>query len=167
MKNLIRTALMVLLATGTLSMKAQPNLNSYTSANPVIYLDFDGHSVSGTMWNVFGPFTCNSSGLVDAQITEVFNRVAEDFRPFNINVTTSETKFNQAPVNKRMRVVITTSHEWYGTGAGGVAYLNSFTWGDATPAFVFSALFNLLHLPYTFNIQLKLMTLGCLICLNI
>jgi hypothetical protein len=37
-------------------------------------------------------------------------------------------------------VIITTSHEWYGSGAGGVAYLNSFTWGDNTPCFVFSAL---------------------------
>ena len=110
MKNLIRTALMVLLASGSISMKAQPTLNSYTSANPVIFLDFDGHYVEGTMWNVYGPFNCNSSGLVEAQITEVFNRVAEDFRPFNINVTTSETKYNQAPVSKRMRIVITTSH---------------------------------------------------------
>jgi len=143
MKNLIRTALMVLLASGTLSMKAQvPSLSSYTSANPVIYLDFDGHYVEGTMWNVYGPFNCNSSGLDATQITEIFNRVSEDFRPFNINVTTNLTKYNQAPVSKRMRVVITTSHEWYGTGAGGVAYLNSFIWGDDTPAFVFSALFN-------------------------
>lgn len=142
MKNLIRTALMVLIASGTVSTKAQvPNLNSYSSANPVIYLDFDGHYVEGTMWNVYGPFNCNSSGLDNTQITEVFNRVAEDFRPFNINVTTSETKYNQAPTNRRVRIVITTSNEWYGTGAGGVAYLNSFTWSDETPAFVFSALF--------------------------
>jgi hypothetical protein len=92
------------------------------------------------MWNVTGPFTCNSSGLSDAAITEAFNRVAEDYRPFNINVTTNETKYNSAPFNKRMRVVITTSYEWYGSGAGGVAYINSFTWGDNSPCFVFSSL---------------------------
>jgi len=133
--------LMVVMLSGTLITSAQvTNLNSYPTATSVIFLDFDGHDVSGTMWNVNGPFTCNSSGLSDAAITEVFDRVAEDYRPFNINVTTNETKYNSAPYNKRMRVVITTSNEWYGTGAGGVAYVNSFTWGDNSPCFVFSAL---------------------------
>ncbi|HJS54153.1 MAG TPA: zinc-dependent metalloprotease [Chitinophagaceae bacterium] len=143
MKNLYKTLLIVLTLSGTLTAKTQvTNLNSYPGAGPVIFLDFNGHYVAGTMWNVNGPFTCNSSGLNDAQITEVFNRVAEDYRPFNINVTTDETKYNLAPYNKRMRVVITTSHEWYSTAAGGVAYINSFSWGDNSPCFVFSALFS-------------------------
>jgi len=142
MKNLYKLVLVLLaLCSGTLS-RSQVSLNSYPSANAVILLDFDGHTVAGTMWNVSGTFTCNSSGLDNAAITEVFNRVAEDYRPFNINVTTDEAKYNAAPYNKRMRVVITTSNEWYGSGAGGVAYLYSFTWGDNTPCFVFSALLN-------------------------
>src|SRR6188508_567987 len=141
MKNLYKFILMTFTLTGTIIANSQvTNLNSYPSASNVILLDFDGHTVSGTMWNVSGPFTCNSSGLSDAAITEVFNRVAEDYRPFNVNVTTNETKFNSAPYNKRMRVVITTSNEWYGSGAGGVAYLYSFTWGDNSPCFVFSSL---------------------------
>ncbi|HMK20136.1 MAG TPA: zinc-dependent metalloprotease [Chitinophagaceae bacterium] len=141
MKNLYKFLLMIFALTGTFIAKSQvTELNSYPSASNVILLDFDGHAVSGTMWNTSGAFTCNSSGLSDAAIIEVFNRVAEDYRPFSINVTTSETKYNSAPFNKRMRVVITTSNEWYGSGAGGVAYINSFTWGDNTPCFVFSAL---------------------------
>jgi len=141
MKNLYKSVLIVLALSGTFIAKSQVNdLNSYSSANAVIYLDFDGHNVAGTMWNVNGAFTCNSSGLSDAAITEIFNRVAEDYRPFNINVTTNEAKYTAAPYNRRMRVVITTSNEWYGSGAGGVAYVNSFTWGDNTPCFVFSAL---------------------------
>jgi len=141
MKNLYKFMLMTLTLTGTIIAKSQvTDLNSYPSASVVILLDFNGHTVAGTMWNVNGTFTCNSSGLSDAAITEVFNRVAEDYRPFNINVTTNETKYNSAPYNKRMRVVITTSNEWYGSGAGGVAYINSFTWGNNSPCFVFSAL---------------------------
>lgn len=141
MKNLYKSVLIVFAVSGTFIAKSQVNdLNSYSSAPSVIYLDFDGHYVSGTMWNISGPFTCNPSGLSDAAINEVFNRVAEDYRPFNINVTTNVTKYNSAPFNKRMRVVITTSHEWYGSSAGGVAYVNSFTWGDNSPCFVFSAL---------------------------
>ena len=141
MKNLYKSVLILFALTGNLIAKSQVNnLNSYTPATAVIYLDFDGHTVAGTMWNTNGTFTCNASGLDDAGITEVFNRVAEDFRPFNINITTSEAKYNAAPYNRRIRVVITTSHEWYGTGSGGVAYINSFTWGDNSPCFVFSAL---------------------------
>jgi hypothetical protein len=141
MKNLYKFLLMIFTLTGTIIAKSQvTDLNSYPSASAVIFLDFDGHTVSGTTWNVTGPFTCNSSGLNDAGIIEVFNRVAEDYRPFNINVTTNETKFNSAPYNQRMRVLITTSNEWYGSGAGGVAYISSFTWGDNSPCFVFSAL---------------------------
>ena len=141
MKNLYKSVLLILALSGTLITKSQvTDLNSYPSASSVIFLDFNGHALSATMWNTNGAFTCNSAGLSDAAITEVFNRVAEDYRPFNINVTTNETKYNSAPYNRRMRVVITTSNSWYGSGAGGVAYLNSFSWGDNTPCFVFSAL---------------------------
>jgi len=144
MKNLYKFLLITLALTGTMIAKSQvTNLNSYPSASAVILLDFDGHTVAGTTWNVNGTFICNSSGLSDAAITEIFDRVAEDYRPFNINVTTNETKYSSAPYNKRIRVVITTSYEWYGSGAGGVAYRNSFTWGDNSPCFVFSSLLGL------------------------
>ena len=143
MKNFYILLFIALGSAGSLSVAAQPApvFNSYDEASAVILLDFDGHTVSGTSWNVSGSFSSNASGLTNNQITEVFNRVSEDFRPFNINVTTSEAKYNQAPINKRIRIIITTSHEWYGTAAGGVAFLNSFIWGDNTPAFVFSSLF--------------------------
>lgn len=142
MKNLYKCVFVLLAFCSASLSRSQVTLSSYTNASAVVFLDFDGHTTAGTMWNVYGTFTCNSSGLGTTAITEIFNRVAEDYRPFNINVTTDETKYNQAPATKRIRVVITTSHEWYGSSAGGVAYLNSFTWGDNTPCFVFSALLN-------------------------
>jgi hypothetical protein len=140
MKNLIQSCLILLLCAGSLTASSQvPVLNSYPSATPTIFLDFDGHTVSGTSWNVSGPIYCGASGLNDAQITEVFNRVAEDYRPFTVNITTDSTKYLSAPANRRMRVIITVTSSWYGS-AGGVAFVNSFTWGDNTPCFVFSAL---------------------------
>lgn len=139
MKNLIQSGLMVLLCAGTLTANSTPILSSYPTASPTIFLDFDGHTVSGTSWNVSGPIFCGASGLNDAQITEVFNRVAEDYRPFVVNITTDSTQYLSAPANKRMRVIITVTSSWYGS-AGGVAFINSFTWGDNTPCFVFSAL---------------------------
>lgn len=122
------------------SVRAQvPVFSSYPSAAAVLFLDFDGHTVEGTSWNSNGAVVCDGANLNASQITEIFNRVAEDYRPFNINITTDSTKYWAAPAMQRTRVVLTTSSSWYGS-AGGVAYTNSFTWGDNTPCFVFTAL---------------------------
>src|SRR5437667_12263516 len=128
MKNLFRSGLIVLLFISALNAKAQvPVLNSYPSASATIFLDFDGYTVNGTSWNWAGPIYCAGAGLTTAQMTEVFDRISEDYRPFNINVTTDSTKFLAAPLAKRMRVVFTVSSSWYGNGAGGVSYVGSFT----------------------------------------
>jgi len=133
-------SLLLTLCLASLSSVSQvPVYNSYPAAAPVIFLDFDGYTVSGTGWNYNGPIYCGAAGLSPTQITEVFNRVAEDYRPFTINITTDSTKYLTAPVNQRTRVVITVTSDWYGS-AGGVSFVNSFTWGDNTPCFVFSAL---------------------------
>jgi hypothetical protein len=136
--QLVLTALYFLF--GPLANSQTPIYNSYPAAPGVILLDFDGHTVTGTSWNYNGAIICGPSNMNSGQITEIFNRVAEDYRPFNVNVTTDSTKYWNAPANKRIRVVLTTSHEWYGTNAGGVAYSRSFTWGDNSPCFVFTAL---------------------------
>lgn len=140
MKRFYKSVLLAFLLSGTLVAKTQvPVLSSYPSASAVIFLDFDGHTVDNTAWNAGGPIFCGASGLTNTQITEIFNRVAEDYRPFNVNITTDSTKYLAAPITNRMRVVITVSSSWYGS-AGGVAFVGSFTWGDDTPCFVFSAL---------------------------
>src|ERR1044072_9277492 len=95
MKNLIRSSFLVgILCTSVMMSNAQvPILESYPSAGPTIYLDFDGQTVSGTSWNVSGPIYCGAAGLTTAQMTEVFNRVSEDYRPFTVNITTDSTKY--------------------------------------------------------------------------
>lgn len=141
MRAFLRSVFFTLLTAHLATATAQvPVLNSYPAAPAVILLDFDGIYLDGTVWNFSGPLTLNSSGLSNTQITEAFNRVAEDYRPFNINITTEESRYAAAPADKRMRVIISTSYEWYGSGAGGVAYVGSFKWGDGTPCFVFSSL---------------------------
>ena len=142
MKTLVRSYGILSLLFCWLSPSAQvPVLSSYPSATAVIFLDFDGHTVEGTSWNWSGaPIRCNPAGLSTTSIVEIFNRVAEDYRPFNLNVTTDSSDFILAPADQRMRVIITTSSSWYGNSAGGVAFVSSFTWGDDHPCFVFSAL---------------------------
>src|SRR5689334_13425858 len=144
MKNFYLMVLSAFCALSSFQSKAQtPILNSYTgssaSTRPTIFLDFDGQTVSGTSWNYNGSLYCGASGLTSTQIQEVFDRIAEDYRPFTVNITTDSTKYWAAPAAKRMRIIFTVTSDWYGA-AGGVSYTNSFSWGDNTPAFVFSAL---------------------------
>src|SRR6187399_2562106 len=107
MKNLFKSGLIALLLCSAMIAKAQvPVFNSYPSASAVIFLDFDGHNVTGTNWNYMPVIQCDPSGLDDAKITQIFNRVSEDYRPFNINVTTDSTKYWAAPATKRMRVIL-------------------------------------------------------------
>lgn len=116
-----------------------PILNSLPGAVAVAYLDMNGQVVSGTQWLSGG--TINAGGIsntyTQAQMNEIWRRVTEDYAPFQINVTTDEAAFLAAPSNRRIRCIITPDNEWYGT-AGGVAYLNSFTWTGDTPCWVFS-----------------------------
>ena len=116
-----------------------PVFNSLSGATAVAYLDMDGQVVSGTQWASGGTITANGivGTLTNAQMLEVCRRTAEDFSPFQINVTTEESVFLAAPSNRRIRCIITPDNEWFGT-AGGVAYLNSFVWTGDTPCWVFS-----------------------------
>ena len=137
MNNFTKTLMMALLCLINTAVFAIPKLSSYTSASATIFLDFDGHMVTGSLWNGGMPIACAAPALTDAQITEIFNRVSEDFRPFNVNITTDSTKFLAAPLAQRIRIIITPPSSWKPT-VGGISYIGSFVWGDDTPAFVFS-----------------------------
>jgi len=116
-------------------------LSSYPTASATIFLDFDGQTVNSPYWNGGTPFVCTAAALTNAQMMRVFNQVSEDFRPFNLNITTDSSVYFAAPTNRRQRIIITPTSSWYGS-AGGVAYVESFRWGLEIPGFVFSTLLN-------------------------
>ncbi|MEX2216674.1 MAG: Calx-beta domain-containing protein [Phycisphaeraceae bacterium] len=146
-------------------------LHSLAGATKVIYLDFDGHTTSGTSWNsaftggaafttAAYDFDGNTSSFSSSELTRIqyiWQRVAEDFAPFNVDVTT-EAPANLADLAKSgsgdtrwgVRVVIGgSSSDWFGSGAGGVAYLNSFNSSVDTPVFVFEDQLGNGHEKYT------------------
>ena len=133
-------------------------LHSRPGAQRVIYLDFNGHTTSGTPWNsnftsganiVTPPY--DSDGVPSSfstteldTIQAIWQRVAEDYAPFELDVTTEEPgiealrKSSSTDTAYGVRVCIGgSSYDWYGAGAGGVAYLGSFSWSTDSPAFVF------------------------------
>lgn len=117
-------------------------LNSLPRSKFTIFLDFDGANINSAIWNGGVPFYCEPSFLTNNQILEIFYRVSEDYRIFDINITTDSTVFENTDQNKRQRVVITSTSEWYGA-VGGVAYqsfggIRGFEYDE--PCFVFSSL---------------------------
>ena len=131
------------------------HLHSNPGATKTIFLDFTGYTTSGTYWNssfnngndiVTAAYDFDGSGsFSDAElerIQRIWQRVAEDFAPFDVNVTTADPGAEDlrntggADTQWGIRVVIGGNVSWYGS-AGGVAYLTSFTWSTDTPVFVF------------------------------
>lgn len=123
-----------------------PTLNSRLGANGVLYLDFDGETVTGTQWNSSynggAPIVAAEAALTETQIERVWAGIAEDYRPFNLNVTTDRSVFESYPVNRRAMLIFSPTIEWYTTsgGVGGVAYVDIF--GSSSfdyPGWVFTA----------------------------
>lgn len=133
-------------------------LHSKPGADRVIFLDVDGHTFSGTAWNVSrsDPITVGSysrepsgsenesfSGTELAAIYEIWQRVSEDFAPWDVDVTTEYP--GEAALRKNgsdddeygAHIVITHDAAWYAP-SGGVAYVGSFGRTYYSPAFVFS-----------------------------
>ncbi|WP_051305386.1 zinc-dependent metalloprotease family protein [Desulfogranum mediterraneum] len=141
------------------------SLHSKPGASRTVYLDMDGHVVSGTAWNGStdplimlpyskdsDPSTFTTTELED--IAEVWKRVAEDLAPFDIDVTTEEPAAFDANTG---HILISprldqNNNPIYGDGAGGVAYVN--VWGLSNypyyqPALVFPE--NLGHSPHNIS----------------
>ena len=131
-------------------------LHSRPTAQTRIYLDFDGHITSNTSWvdartlssRIVSPAydTDGQAGFSTQErlnIQDMWQRVVEDFSPFDVDVTTEAPPLTDlvrsGPGDTRygIRVVIGGDNRWLGASAGGVAYLNSYTWNTDTPCFVF------------------------------
>ena len=127
-------------------------LHSLPGATRLIYLDFNGHTLSGTAWNAStggdcyaDPYSVDADGATFtatelANIQSVWRRVSEDYAPFNVDVTTEEpiatnlSRDTTADVNYGTRAVITNSKSACAngstlyasvcaTGCGGIAYV--------------------------------------------
>ena len=136
------------------------SLSSRPSSPRTIFLDFDGYTTVATAWNsamgiaeiVSAPYDVGGTPGVftDSErnnINAIWQRVADDFAPFDVNVTTVDPgveglrRTSAGDPTFGQRVVVTTSN-WYtakfGQAIGGIAYVGVFGSNSDLPAFVFS-----------------------------
>lgn len=133
-------------------------LHSKPGSKRTIYLDFNGHTTSGTTWNSGANINAeafdvdgNPAAFNDdekTRIQKIWQRVAEDYAPFDVDVTTEEPavdalrRTGAADDSYGARAVI-TRNTFYNCGCGGVAYVGTFDYYSSTtpdyyqPAWVF------------------------------
>ena len=118
-------------------------LQSRPGAPYVIYIDYWGGTLSGTAWNnnfnsgndiVYTPYSYDSDSSTFSAADRYrmwlgWREVAEDYAPFNVNVTTDVAVFNATPNNRKVRNIATDTNYFY-PGAGGVAYVGVFGRSD-------------------------------------
>src|SRR5687767_1761746 len=121
-----------------ITLAAVTSLQSYPEAIGCVLLDFDGQYVTNPYWNNGNPIDAAPANLTDAEKYEVWQMISEDYRPFSVNITTSEAVYLTFPANRRMRCIFTPTTT-AAPGAAGGAYLNSFTWGNETPCWIFNS----------------------------
>jgi hypothetical protein len=127
-------------------LSSLPQLSSRSSATAKLFLDFNGNfQASWGVWSnvttpVFdqdGDATTFSAGELTT-IQQIWARVSEDYAPFNIDVTTID------PGSQADRVVAHIAiggnyTDWYGSSAGGVAYVGGFYNFSSNVGYVFEA----------------------------
>ncbi len=96
------------------------SLQSYSGSPAVLLLDFFGGST--TYW---GGVEYARPPVDNNIVKDIWKRVAEDYIPFNINVTTDLKVYQSAAEGSRMRCCFTTTP----VTAAGVAYEGSWNWG--------------------------------------
>jgi hypothetical protein len=146
--------------TSLIGYTADPlHLSSRPTATKTIYLDFDGETISNTSWNrdywggqnrtVAGYNTDgNPSGFSSSEayfLWNVWSGVAEDFSPFDVNVTTekptAEALEKSSPQDTAYGTVIvfTPDNIICPATCGGVAHFGSFGNRYEGPAWVFTS----------------------------
>lgn len=109
----------------TLALESRPG-----SPN-VLYLDFNGETVTGTGWNTSshadGVINAEASSLnTNAAIRYIWRAVSDDYSAFEVNVTTSRAVYNAIASSHKMMVIFTNYSAGWTGGNAGVAFLNSF-----------------------------------------
>ncbi len=120
---------------------AIPSFESKPDSKYVIYIDLDGETIASKHWA--SGRTINAQPLAnwtDAQVEIIWKLAAQDYLPFDVNVTTDRSVFNKADIcKKKMCIVTKTLDAADGQAIGGIAWISSFDECTNDPCWVFNA----------------------------
>jgi hypothetical protein len=120
-------------------------LHSNPNSTKIIYLDFDGHNITNSKWNegripvIVAP-PCDWDGdpgtfsaYEQSQIRQIWASVAEDYAPFDVDVTTEYmgedfiTRSNTSDAHYGLRVLLAPNiSSWWGD-FGGYSFVDIFS----------------------------------------
>lgn len=102
-----------------------PSCSSKPGAAAVLYLDFEGGTLTQTFYNCGRPITYEGPGLDTNHMIACWSQVAEDFTAFDVNVTTVRASYTSAAVGRRMRLILGKT-SWDPIEKGGFAAVGGF-----------------------------------------
>jgi hypothetical protein len=105
-------------------LNASGHFESKAGAPTVIYCNFEGEVVNQPLWSA-STIDAEPSGLSSGEVLEILKVVAEDFAPFDVNVTNDRSVYDRTPTYKRV-MCISTPTDTAAPDSGGVAYLDTF-----------------------------------------
>lgn len=135
-------------------------LASLPGAEKTIYLDFDGHTTTGTSWNsnynvdtiISPPYDISGdpdtwSATELSYIRRAWALVAEDFAPWNVNVTTiappvEDLRRSGVGDTRWGARVVFTDDTFANCGCGGHAFIGAFDDTQDEPTFVYNSGFS-------------------------
>jgi len=123
---------------GTVTLNQVQTLQSRPGSSRVVFIDYWGGVVTGTAWNAnnngqdipYEPYNSegSSSSFTQTELARMYvawAEAADDYAPFDVNITTDVNVFNAADPLKRSRMISTPTNT-VAPGAGGVAYVGVF-----------------------------------------
>jgi len=138
------------------SLASLPLLSSSPGSTAKLFLDFDGRfyaqwltgrDATTPAYDIDGDATSFSATEL-SRIEQIWAIVAEDFAPFNIDVTTIDPG---SLTNQVVAVVAIggSSFDWYGSSAGGVAFIGGFYNSAPNVGYAFDEQLGNGHVKYT------------------
>ncbi len=115
-------------------------LQSKPNANKVLYINYWGGVLSDTQWNadnnsgndiVYTAYSYDNDSNTFSnddryRMWLAWRETAEDYAPFDVNITTDQTVYDATLSEDRAMLIASTTDSWYPQTAGGLGHLDSF-----------------------------------------
>lgn len=113
--------------------------NSKPDSKYVIYIDLDGETSTSPFWNKGQTIVAQPlATYTDTDVELIWEVAAQDYLPYDVNVTTDRAVFDAANKYQRKMCIVTKTTTAGQPGIGGIAKIGSFSDGIGDPCWVYN-----------------------------